>query len=219
MKRSFGRKRPFSAGRPVSLLLALCLALLLGSCGGKPEKSLYAQGLELVSVMEEMAGSETYLSTLSSDDALTQRLRAVAAGNFSEPKAVYEIKLPESLFSELSGMEPEEVSALLWENLQAKAVSSVFNHINALGGVEPLAAAAMCTAGRSFVNSALKENIIYLYTYENAVPVAVTFLKGGDGAVSASGCFVLYEDFPTGSASEVAAALSDFSAQVQEVSP
>lgn len=39
------------------------------------------------------------------------------------------------------------------------------------------------------------ENVICLYTYEGAAPIAVTFTLGEDNAVSATGTFVLYDGF------------------------
>lgn len=59
--------------------------------------------------------------------------------------------------------------------------------------------------------------MIYLYTYENAFPVAVTFTVGEDGSVSASGIFVLYEEFTCGSAEEIEAFFSDLGVVVNEV--
>ena len=50
----------------------LAAALLLGGCqAGRPDKSLYQRGLEVVALMEEMAGSPTYLSLFSSNEELT----------------------------------------------------------------------------------------------------------------------------------------------------
>lgn len=207
--------------RAACILFLLSVAVLLGSCGSKPGgatsgKSLYEQGLEIISVMKEMAGNEDYIAFLSPDGGLKDLLSEAAAGDFSMPKAVYQIKVSESAFLELSELDLDALSVPLQENLKSRVAPAVFNQINAQGGVETLAAASVCTAGKTFVSSELTESMIYLYVYEDAVPVAVTFTKGEDGAVSALGTFVLYDEFPTDSASDIEGALSVFSAQVEE---
>ena len=61
--------------------------------------------------------------------------------------------------------------------------------------------------------------MIYLYTYENARPVAVTFSVGENQAVSASGMFIMYDGFTCGSAAEIESFFSDISVDVSEVVP
>lgn len=194
----------------------LAAALLLGGCqAGRPDKSLYQHGLEVVALMEEMAGNPTYLSLFSGNEAVLAVLAEAAQGDFSQPKAAYRITLPPSaLHSEVEGL-----SGALRENLEARLAAAVFTQVNAMGGAEQLAAASICTAGKVFVSDELEENAIYLYTYENAVPAAVSFSRGEDGTVSASGVLVLYDGFSAGAAPEVKAFLAELGVEVEEVSP
>ena len=67
--------------------------------------------------------------------------------------------------------------------------------INGMSGVENLAASSVCKVGKTFVNENANEDVIYLYTYEEAKPIAVTFTVSEDNAVSATGVFVMYEGF------------------------
>lgn len=60
--------------------------------------------------------------------------------------------------------------------------------------------------------SELAENALYIYVFEDAVPAAVCFTPGEDGTVSAAGTFILNRDFPTGSAREIEAYLTDYGA-------
>ena len=46
----------------------------------------------------------------------------------------------------------------------------------------------------------------------------ISFLVGEDGAVSATGLFILYDGFPTGSAAEIQQFLSSLNVEVTEVS-
>ena len=102
----------------------LCLAalLLLAACGTKKEKSLYTRGLELISLMGEMAQSDTYFDMFSPAPEVKAQMdgivQALKAGGYQEPKAVYRITadtehLMELLTSasganvSLDGMSPE----------------------------------------------------------------------------------------------------------------
>lgn len=59
------------------------------------------------------------------------------------------------------------------------------------------------------------ENPIYLYTYENGNPVAVTFIAGEDGAVSASGTFVICDALTFESAEDVEAFFEEVEVEVE----
>ena len=76
-----------------------------------------------------------------------------------------------------------------------KVSASVVTQLNAYGGSENLAASTICTAGISFVNSEVKEDVIYIYVYENTAPVAVVFLQEGNDIVSANGTFMFGDEY------------------------
>ncbi len=80
-----------------------------------------------------------------------------------------------------------------------------------------LAASSVLTMGKTFVDTTLNKNVMYIYIFEDAVPVAVTFTKGEDNTVSASGTFVMYDAFNGVSAEEIETALSEFGVEVEEV--
>ena len=98
----------------------------------------------------------------------------------------------------LSGLEG------LSENLKAvmrrKTVgTALITQINAQNGATNLAATTICTAGKTFVGSEGEGDAIYLYVYENACPAAVSFVRGEDNSVSASGTFILNDGFDASS--------------------
>ena len=169
-------------------------ALLLTACGSTAEtKSPYEQGLELVSLLKEMAANEEYVAALSAGTDIQSILLQAGQGDFSQPKAVYRITVSIDAFLNLAEMDLSGMSASLQENLRSRANAAIFSQINAMAGVEALAAASACTAQKVFVSRELEEDEIYSYTYENAVPAAVSFSPGDDGAVSATGMFILYD--------------------------
>ena len=95
----------------------------------------------------------------------------------------------------------------------------MITRLNSLGGVDDIAVASLCTVGKTFVNENADGNVIYLYTYDNAVPVAVTFITGDDNSVSANGTFVMYDEFTCNSADEIKDSFNYITVEVTEVKP
>lgn len=134
-------------------------------------------------------------------------VEVIRKGDFSEPNAVYKISIPKESFSELidqnDSKEIGELSDTLKDYIHSRMSDTIINRINACGGTKTLAATSILSGERIFVNDELSENVIYLYTYESAVPVAFLFIVGEDGAVLASGRFILYDGFNTDSKQEI----------------
>lgn len=187
-------------------LLTLCLAaaFLFTACGTKKEKSLYVQGLELIALMGEMAQSDAYFSMYSTVPEVKAQMdkvaRAAEAGIYQNPKAVYQITAdPDGLMELLkntSGADadfdrmPPELKAYA----QSRLFSSCASILNSTAGMESIAASSIYTCSKSFVCHEASEDTAYLYTYEDACPVLVTFSAGENYAVNASGTYILNED-------------------------
>lgn len=206
------------------IILALAMALSFSACGSNKDhaetKSLYAQGLEVVQLMAEMTNTEAYIDIHTGDSAIKDIIQSISNGDYSAPKAVYAISITDenlTAMAELGNLDnaSEELKSVLMQ----RVLGSLIPQINGMSGVENLAASSVCTVGKTFVDENATENAIYLYTYENATPVAVTFTVGEDQAVSASGVFVMYDGFTCGSADEIKSFFSDITVEVKEVSP
>ena len=213
----------------ISFVLALMIVVLgmfgcsnneSGESSGKTEtKSLYAQGLEVIQMMSEMTRTEEYVDLLTGQSNIKTVIQDISTSDYSAPKAVYAITVSEEKLATMAEMDNFGNVSKELKNLMKKSIfSSLISQINSRGGSEKLAAAGVCTAGKTFVNENVTDNVIYLYTYENANPVAVTFTVGEDGAVSANGVFVLYDEFTCDSADEIKAFFNDI-AEVTEVQP
>ena len=205
--------------RFLSFALTLVMLFSLWGCAGaqKQEVSIYDRGLEVAELMVLAVRSEEYLAALSASDALTEQLDGVAAGDYTGPRAVYSITFPESALGEMMAFtDLENVPEKLAELLNHRLTAAVMSQINAMAGVEALAASSLCTVGKTFVSTQLEKDAIYLYVYENGFPVAVTFTGGEDQTVSASGVFVMVEDFPTDSAEQISEFLGGF-ARVEKI--
>ena len=206
------------------IILALAMALSFSACGSNKDhaetKSLYAQGLEVVQLMAEMTNTEAYIDIHTGDSAIKDIIQSISNGDYSAPKAVYAISITDenlTAMAELGNLDnaSEELKSVLMQ----RVLGSLIPQINGMSGVENLAASSVCTVGKTFVDENATENAIYLYTYENATPVAVTFTVGEDQSVFASGVFVMYDGFTCGSADEIKSFFSDITVEVKEVSP
>ncbi len=200
------------------------LVLSLSACGkhesNTETKSLYAQGLEIVQLMTEMTQYADVFYTGSSEvQSVAQK---IGTGDYTTPKAVYAISISDesvAVMAELMGLGLDRASEELKSYFMQRVLSSMIGQINARGGADKLAAASICSVGKTFVNENVNENVIYLYTYENAVPAAVTFIVGEDHAISASGVFVICDEFTFDSADEIKSLFQGIHVEVTEVFP
>ena len=191
--------------------LALAMILALCACGTK-EKSLREQGLEVISLMEEMVNSKAYVQYHTGVPALLEIAADIAEGDYSRPAAVYSLTAPAELTSvwDESQQELAGLSDTLKESVLQKTFGpAMMTQINAMSGAETLAATAVCTAGKTFVCKGAEGSVTYLYVYENGYPIAVSFTEGEDDSFSASGTFILNERFDTSSQKSIASFLAE----------
>ena len=204
-------------------ILAACLgsAMLLASCGTTESElpSLEVRGMQIVSMLEEIAESEEYLSIYSADPELLDIIDSFAEGDRSDPKTIYRITLSEESVKALCGTDVlTSLSPKLREFLEGRVQASVINIANARGGSTALAATSICTAGRTFVSDEITDDTIYLYTFEDAVPVAVAFTVGEGNTVTASGTFLIADERNTDSPETVREFFSEIDLSVEVVS-
>ncbi len=206
----------------VAISMSAIMVLSLSGCSkneSKPEqKSLYAQGLEVVQLMVEMTQAEEYVDVYTANSEIKTVIQDISSGNYSEPKAVYSLSITEenlAAMAELNNL--DNASEGLKDFMMQRVFASLMTQLNGMSGVEKLAASSVCTVGKTFVNENANDDVIYLYTYEDATPVAVTFTVGEDRAVSANGVFVMYDEFTCGSAEEIKSFFNDITVEVAEV--
>ena len=190
------------------------------ACGTKKEQvSLYEQGLEVVTLMDEMADSQSYVQMFTGNTQISELIQSNANGDYSKPQAVYEVVLQKDNYQGLLGN--EEIQATMSDELKGiiskKINASVITQLNAYGGSENLAASNICTTGVSFVNSEVKEDVIYIYVYENTAPVAVIFLQEGNDIVSANGTFLFGEELTNLTEESISQLFEGLYVTVQEV--
>lgn len=196
----------------------LCVSMLAMSSASLAEtQSLYAHGMDVIHLMAEMIGSEDYVNLFTVNTEIREIVDQLAAGDYAEPEAVYVLTVPvESLnaMAELGAL--DNASDALKQNLNQRMMASLVSQVNGRSGAVKLAAASVCTAGKTFVHDQAQD-MIYLYVFANTAPVAVTFTVGEDHTVSASGMFVVYDDFPCGSAGEIEAFFEELEVHVKHL--
>lgn len=189
-------------------LVTMIMVISLAACGDtaasdgaerkeekKSSKSLYEQGMDIIDLMVEATRNEAYLEIYSSSEEIQEILMEIGEGEYEEPDKVFSITVNEDALTALLGVEGVEgLSRDLEENLCDRMFGAMISQMNARMGVNYLAAASVCTMGKVFVDEDVEDNIIYIYEYVDATPVAIVFIPGEDGAVSASGCFLMGED-------------------------
>ena len=150
--------------KTAAIAFTAAMLLTLSACGGTPskiqEKSLYDHGMELISLLDEIARSEEYLSLYSASGELNAIVAEAAAGDFSQPKAVY--KLTGGADSALDLTDDaaafDAMSDTLQELVKSRMFAVLMTQINASAGAKNLAASSICTAGNTFVSTELTEN-------------------------------------------------------------
>ena len=99
-------------------MAALVAVTLISGCTSAEGASLYDRGLRLVEKMDAMAESESYWNMMTSSQETSEIIKEIGAGDYSSPRAVYEVRVSketrellvdflggESSFSQL----PEEI--------------------------------------------------------------------------------------------------------------
>ncbi len=181
-------------------MAALAAVTLISGCTSAEGASLYDRGLRLVEKMDAMAESESYWNMMTSSQETSEIIKEIGAGDYSSPRAVYEVRVSketrellvdflggESSFSQL----PEEIR----EELDRRLASTIATRFSAMAGVETLAAVSVLSSSDHFIDSSLTEDRIYFYIYDNGYWGTVTFQPYEDGIVHASGLMVSSDIF------------------------
>ncbi len=207
------------------IVITLIMVPTLSACSKSKDnadtKSFYAQGLEVIQLMSEMARTEEYLNSVGAGSSQIEVIQKIGTGDYSSPKAVYAISVTDDNLAAMTELNRlGNASEELRNYLMQRVFGSLMTVINGMSSTVSVTASTVCSAGKTFVNQNAAEDVIYLYTYEDASSVAVTFIIGEEQTVSASGTFVLNDQFTCGSADEIKSFFSDvigIAADVTEV--
>lgn len=180
--------------------------------------------MDLIALIQDMVTDNVYVSVyMGSAPAVSEEIAKLAEGNYSTPQAIYKITV-----SNLTAYLDAAIAASgggaflsdpLKEYMQGRMILTVSSMVNNVYGSAAIAAASICTAAKTFVSYELTENMIFVYVFENAHPVLVTFFQGDDSTVSAT-AIPLFAELPgSASADDVKALFANkgFEIVVEEV--
>ena len=201
--------------KAICIVLLLTLLFAFSGCGEK--KRLVDHGMDVVELIEEAINSEEYVMIYSASEQITRVIEEVAKGDFSELEAVYSIRIDEDDLLEMADVDLDDMPESLQKVMKSKMAGSVANMINARSGAEKLATSSIISMGKTFAYEEEVENQIYLYIFEDAKPIMVSFVAGEDKTVSAGGTVIFADDFECDSADDVEDLLREYDADVEEV--
>lgn len=187
--------------KKLCLIAVIVLSLfMLVACGNHSEKTveldefLIREGIGLTCNMDELAESKEYIALMTPSESIRQITDKMASQDYSMPRDVYLIKLPDDIvlraMSAFSGK--INISDNIIEKLKHKVNGSVFaNMINASHGSEMIAATAVTTWGKSYIEpSGGSDDMILLFEYPGEFSSVVSFVQSGEKVVSGTAVFV-----------------------------
>ena len=196
--------------------LILISPLCMFAKPAKKEKTLVEQGLSLIELMKEKANNEAYIGMLigsSANSVFFEKIKELGSGDISNLSCVYCLSGDYSDFvlSYLSGIEElgmpnfgsdgsikESLSPELWNDLKRKvffALPSIWNLYAGANSLE-MAAPSVLSASSNFDSDEIDSDCIYIFTFSDSYPVAVSFQRGEGRSVYASASYILDKAFP-----------------------
>lgn len=186
------------------LILQASFALLciftIGFTGCKKDVNLYQKGIELTTVMGEMANSESYLKLMGIND--TSDFDQVKAKDYDSPTRTYRISIPsfDTLAKETSNIDTvlfNELSDSLKEQIKVRVdFYTALNYVNSAIDVNAIYIASTLIAKKTY-NGTISSSSAYLYTFETGTPIVVVFEPFGNKQFTATGCFLFRDDATT----------------------
>ena len=175
--------------------------------------SLEDRGLEVIQLMDEKLHNEEYQELMvgkSSSVYDTEAYQKLEEATYGQPDKIFRITFSDDgLEGLLETYGAKDVKLSSWsKELQELAKTQIkmsfMTILVARDGASKVALQSLFTTGKIFVTDEERDRQgIYLYTYQDQYPIAVTITITEDGAASANGTFVLLDDFKAGSEEEV----------------
>lgn len=189
-----------------SFIAVLALIFSLSACQSTPDATnsgsksgnLADDGMKVISLMNEMISNDEYgLMVLNNYADYVERINDIRRGSYATPKAVYEIKMDTR---RILNSDAEGLPEALKEYVGGMTNASVASYINSAESLDGVAVSSLFSATVAFVNENVKENTMYFYVFDSDYPILVNFICGEDGAVRASGNFIMNAELNPGSA-------------------
>lgn len=172
----------------------------------------YKKGLEMVGLMDEMIHSDKYVSIMSGGGEIAEKADEIAKGKYGSPSQVFCLSSfsKDTMISTIGGENAVKgFSDELMDYVNHRMIGGVISQINAQEGAMALATSSVSSISKAFVCNDIKDDCIYLYVYKNSYPVGVTFTVGENGAVNATGYYILNEEIKSADEKDVQQLIED----------
>lgn len=184
--------------RIISVFLVIIVCASAVSCD-LPSKTPIEQGYEIISIIDEKIGSDKLASIygIQADDL--ELLETLRAADYTGNAEVYQLYMPRDVyFKKLFGedVSQDDFSETLYNSLTAISASMIA-HIIDKNDYRALMVSSAISYGQAFVDSSIDEDMLYLYVFNSGAPIIVSMHPSGNGAVTASGCIIINDEFNT----------------------
>ena len=186
----------------VSLLIGLstiCMnpASLSAEENPATQTILYNKGMDLVALLSEMASSDIYNSMRYPQGEILDLVKMIGSQDHTTPVSVSQIQTDFDALMQAVGSadQVQQLPENVLNHLKKGIITSLPTMLDTQqNNMTIIAASSLCKAGKTFVAEGLTESTMYLYVFDAAVPVFVTFVPGDDNSVSASASFVILDE-------------------------
>ena len=130
----------------ICMVLSVMVIAGVSGCTKKENQPLeytqiYEAGLDITYILGEMASSEEYITLFTGDTAVKDVIKKIGEGDYTKPKAVYEIIITDEMLEGLADTASlEGATDELKKCLNDRVRSSFITHLNGTAGVNSLAA-------------------------------------------------------------------------------
>jgi hypothetical protein len=182
--------------KKIVILSVIFMLILTPACSSKKEirsdDFLYDKGIEMISSMKEAALTESYIEGVlpNEDNPFFSKVSEVV---LEKPSKVYEIKLSKELLeNQFSKNITADISKAFERSLVIKSKESLALQVNSKSGADAIVFSSLTAFKDAFSYPDLKEDVTYLYRYDEELSVMVTYSVYED-AVSALSYFMVHE--------------------------
>ena len=169
-------------------------------------KSQQEHSLDIMKLMVEMSQEEDYIRAFYNEPAVIMTLESIGECDYTAVKNVYAVTVDaDEVFAELQLGSIGNISDTLRSVAENKVLTAMVANVNARADLMLMACANICTVDKTFITDEITESVCYLYTFEEAPSISITFLCGEDHIVTARGIFMLVDDISCDSIENVEA--------------
>ena len=179
------------------IMILTASLLMLTACSTETtttnNPSLEHKGLELIAEVDTLAENEEYIKLFSGSPELEAIISDIAKEDYSSPKEIFIIEDLEEIVLQNMLM-GESLSEDVRDIIKGRLVHVLPSQINAMGGVNNIAATNILAHGDNFIFDGLNTDTTYLYTFNSSYSFMVTFAPNNENIVNANVTVVINEE-------------------------